>query len=238
MTPLEKLKSIAGKEYESEDLYKVELLGGMSNEEIASFKQQLPNQCMPFGIEELLKYARGFEFDVLEEIRFDTFGYFGFEELFPYSIQLAGDGFGNFWVLDIDLGGQWNSVYYVCHDPAVVVKHSENLTEFIEHVDEFGEKGEESFLNHIHEDIVMKIWQEKDDVEKQNESDYDLSTIQNELPEKYFIEDLTNKPVKTGFTWGRSGPKAKIIRLSDRPVWIVERKEKQGVLSKLFRKKR
>jgi len=142
MTPLEKLKTIAGKEYESEDgdSYEIELLEGMNDEEIASFKQQLPNQYMPPEIEELLKYTKGFEFDPLEEVRFDTFGYFGFEELFPYSIQLAGDGFGNFWVLDIDSGGQWNSVYYVCHDPAVVVKHSENLTDFIGHVDEFENK--------------------------------------------------------------------------------------------------
>ncbi|MDR2921108.1 MAG: SMI1/KNR4 family protein [Tannerella sp.] len=239
MTPLEKLKSIVEKEYESEDgdLYEVELLDGMSDEEIADFKQQLPNQYMPSEIEELLKYTRGFEFDGLEEVRFDTFGYFGFEELLPYSIELAGDGFGNFWVLDIDSGGQWNSVYYVCHAPAVVVKHSENLAEFIEHVDEFGEKGSASNLDQIHEETVMNIWQDKNEMPEDEEKDYDLSAIHHELPEMFMIADLTNKPIKTGFAWGKSGPKAKIIRLSDQPIWIVEKKEKQGVLSRLFGRK-
>ena len=152
MKPVEKLKSILGNEYETEDgdIYEIELLDGMNDQEITDFRQQLPDQFLPPEIEELLRFTKGFEFDGLDEVRFDSFGYFGFEELFPYSIQLAGDGFGNFWVLDIDSAGRWNSVYYVCHAPAVVLKHSENLSEFIAHVDEFGEKGEASNLDQIH----------------------------------------------------------------------------------------
>ena len=123
MTPLEQLKSILANQYESEDgdSYKVELLAGMSDQELNNYKEQQPSRNIPKNIEELLKYAKGFGFYGLEEIRFDSYGHFGFEEMFPYTIQLAGDGFGNFWILDIDSKGNWNSVYYVCHDPAVIV---------------------------------------------------------------------------------------------------------------------
>ncbi|WP_224996862.1 SMI1/KNR4 family protein [Cesiribacter sp. SM1] len=236
MTPKEQLQSILNNEYESEDgdLYKVELLEGMTEEEIEAYKQQLPGQYLPIEIEELLRFSKGFEFSGLEEVRFDTFGPFGFEEMFPRSVQLAGDGFGNFWILDIDSKGKWNSVYYVCHDPAVVVKHSENLTEFIAHIDEFGKNGKESNLDIIHEKIVSDIWLEKIGIMEKNEKDYNFSQVQGELPELFLVADLTNKPIQTGFSWGKSGPKTKIIRPGDEPIWIIEKRVKQGFLSKLF----
>ncbi|NVK41428.1 MAG: SMI1/KNR4 family protein [Oceanospirillaceae bacterium] len=235
MTPTEKLKSILDNQYESEDgdAYKVELLEGMGQPEIEQLKKTLPNQHLPTEIEELLKFCRGFEFYGLEEVRFDSFGHFGFEEVFPNSVQLAGDGFGNFWIQDIDSKGNWNEVYYVCHDPAVIVKHSDNLTQFIEHVDEFGRVGGESNLDTIHEQIVFDIWNEKVGIMERNERDYDFeSTI--ELPEAFLIADLTNEPIKTGFSWGKFGANSKIIRPTDEPIWFVEKKIKQGFLARLF----
>jgi hypothetical protein len=236
MTAKQQLESILTNQYESEDgdLYKVELLGGMMDEEIETFKNQLPSKNLPTEIEDLLRFSRGFEFHGLEEVRFDAFGQFGFEEMFPNSVQLAGDGFGNFWILDIDSKGNWNSVYYVCHDPAVVVKHSENLKQFIEHVDEFGKKGSGSNLDIIHEKVVIDIWREKIGIMEKNEKGYDFEKGDIELPEIFLVADLTQKPIRTGFPWGTSGPKTKIIRPTDEPIWIVEKKVKQGFLSRLF----
>lgn len=236
MTPKQQLESILSNQYESEDgdLYKIELLDGMTDSEIENLKNQLPDNNLPNEIEELLRFSKGFEFYGLEEVRFDAFAHFGFEEMFPKSIQLAGDGFGNFWILDIDSKGKWNSVYYVCHDPSVVVKHSENLTEFIRHVDEFGLKRNQSTLDIIHEETVMEIWSEKVGIMEKNEKDYDFENGQFELPEMYLVADLSNQPIKTGFPWGKAGPNTKIIRPTDEPIWIVEKRVKQGFLSKLF----
>jgi len=236
MTPKQQLESILSNQYESEDgdLYKVELLNGLSDGELANLKNQRPKNHLPSEIEELLRFSRGFEFYGLEEIRFDAFGEFGFEAMFPNSIQLAGDGFGNFWILDIDSKGNWNSVYYVCHDPAVIVKHSENLAEFIKHVDEFGQKGNQSNMDIIHEVTVMEIWSEKVGIMERNEKDYDFKNVQEIMPEFFLVADLTNAPLKTGFPWGKSGPNTKIIRPTDDPIWIIEQRRKQGFLSKLF----
>ncbi|UZR95966.1 SMI1/KNR4 family protein [Chondrinema litorale] len=239
MTPTVKLKSILDNQYKFEDgdAYRVELLEGMNQSEIEELKRNLPNQHLPTEIEGLLKFCRGFEFYGLEEVRFDSFGHFGFEEVFPNSIQLTGDGFGNFWILDIDSKGNWNEVYYVCHDPAVIVKHSNDLTQFIEHVDEFGRVGDESNLDIIHEQIVFNIWNEKVGIWEQNERDYDFeSTV--ELPESFLIADLTNEPIQTGFAWGKFGVNSKIIRPTDEPIWIVEKKIKQGFLARLFNRSR
>ena len=236
MTPKQQLELILSNQYESEDgdLYGIELLDGMTENEIENLKSQLPNNTIPNEIEELLRFSKGFEFYRLEEIRFDTFGHFGFEEMFPNSIQLAGDGFGNFWILDVDSEGGWNSIYYICHDPAVIVKHSENLSEFIKHVDEFGQKGNQSNLDIIHEKTVMEIWDEKIGIMEKNEKDYDFEIGKVELPEMFLVADLTDKPIKTGFPWGKSGPSTKIIRPTDDPIWIVEKSVKQGFLSRLF----
>lgn len=236
MKPKPQLESILSSQYESEDgeLSKVQLLDGMTDSEIENLKSQLPNNNLPSEIEELLRFSRGFEFYGLEEVRFDAFGHFGFEGMFPNSIQLAGDGFGNFWILDIDSKGNWNSVYYVCHDPAVLVKHSGNLSEFIKHVDEFGQKGSQSNLDIIHEKTVMDIWSKKVGIMEKNEKDYDFENGHVELPEMFLVADLTDKPITTGFPWGKSGPNTKIIRPNDEPIWIVEKRVKQGFLSRLF----
>lgn len=136
MTPTEILKSILTEQYVSEDgdEYKVELKEGLTDEQIDELAKGLPTGQVPTEIRELLKFASGFEFSGLEEVTFDGVGQFGFEEFLPNSVQLAGDGFGNFWILDVDKNGNWGNVFYVCHDPAVIVKHSDNLAQFIEHV--------------------------------------------------------------------------------------------------------
>lgn len=54
--------------------------------------------CLPE--EKASVYTEAF-FGLLEEVTFDGIGQFGFEGFFPNSVQLAGDGFGNFWILSI-----------------------------------------------------------------------------------------------------------------------------------------
>ncbi len=240
MKPIERIKSILNNEYESEDgdKYKVELFDGMSDNEIDEFKKKLPKNHLPEEIEELLRYAKGFDFYELGEIRFDALN-FGFEEVFPNSVSLVGDGFGNFWISDIDNKGEWKEIYYVCHDPPAIVKHSNNLSEFIHHIDEFGRLGRESNLDIIHEKIVGDIWVEKLSIMEKNDKNYEFSQeFLSQLPESFVIADLKNEPIKTGFNWAKYGVNNKIIRFKDEPIWIMEKKEKQGFFSRLFNRKK
>lgn len=133
MTPLEQLKAILPEQYVTEDgdEYKVELKPGLTDQQMEELTRQLPSGYIPAEIKELLQFASGFEFSGMEEITFDRYGYFGMDMLFPNSIELAGDGFGNFWVLGIDSKGNWGNVFFACHDPAVIVKQSDNLAEFV-----------------------------------------------------------------------------------------------------------
>lgn len=241
MTPLEILKSILTEKYISEDgdEYKVELKSGLADSQIDELSKQTATGQIPNEIRELLKFASGFEFYGLEEVSFDRIGQFGFEEFFPNSVQLAGDGFGNFWILDINKNGNWENVFYVCHDPAVIVKHSDNLTQFIEHVNDFGKNGKRSNLDIIHEKIVLNIWSKNNgfiELESTRESnDITLKNFALSLPDNFVIADLRNKQNQSGFAWGKFGPNIdKVKRHETELIWGIEKPIKKSFFSKLF----
>lgn len=243
MTALEQLKAILSNRYETEDgdEYKVELKPALNDEEVDNLAKQLPTGHIPNDIRELLKFSSGFEFSGIDEVTFDGVGQFGFENVFPYSVQLAGDGFGNFWVLDVDKKGNWGHVYYVCHDSAVVVKHSEDLAEFIKHVDEFGKIGSQSHLDTIHEKTVMNIWNgDNNFIEVQqakNSSDTTLKHFAENLSDNFVVADLRDKPNGAGFAWGKFGPNIdNAVRHETELLWGFEKQKKKGLLSKLFGK--
>ncbi|MFC3809399.1 SMI1/KNR4 family protein [Lacihabitans lacunae] len=235
MEPIDILKSILNNEYETEDgdRYKVELEEGMTESEIKSFVKVLPNNFLDESIKELIRFSKGFNFHGLEDVSFNAFGHFGLEEVFPNSIQLASDGFGNYWVLDIGNNGEWKEVYFVCHDPAAIVKHSKNISEFIQHVDEFGRLGSESNLDIIHEKIVFDVYEGKVENHEKSINEFDFpDEFITQLPEDYVIIDLENQPIKSGFNWAKFGPNTRIIRFGDRPIWVLEKKK--GFLRKIY----
>ena len=243
MTALEQLKAILNNRYETEDgdKYQVELKQGLSEEQIDNLAKQLPTGHIPNDIRELLKFASGFEFSGIDEVTFDGVGQFGFENVFPHSLQLVGDGYGNFWILEVDGEGNWGHVYYVCHDPAVVVKHSENLAEFIKHVEEFGEKGSQSHLDTIHEKTVMNIWSSDNGFievqQARKSSDTTLKHFAEQLPDNFMVTDLRDKPNGAGFAWGKFGPNIdNAVRHDTELLWGFEKQKKKGLLSKLFGK--
>lgn len=243
MTPTEQLKSLLNEKYtsEDEDEYKVELKSGLTDSQIDDLAKSLPTGKIPDEIRELLRFASGFEFFGLEDVTFNGVGKFGFEEFFPASVQLAGDGFGNFWIIDVNKNGKWGHVFYVCHDPAVIVKHSENLAEFIKHVDEFGKRGAESNLDIIHEATVMEIWTKSNGFISKSaalaSTDEKLKSFASDLPDTFVIADLRNKPIRSGFAWGKSGPNTSNVKRHDSElIWGLEKIEKKGLFSRLFSK--
>ncbi|GEP96458.1 SMI1/KNR4 family protein [Chitinophaga cymbidii] len=242
MTALETLKSILPEVYisEDEDEYQIELKPGLTDQQIETLARQFPTGRIPDDIRELLKFSAGFEFFGLDGITFDGIGQFGFETIFPVSIQLAGDGYGNFWVLDIDKNGTWGRVFYVCHDPAVVVRHSDNLAQFIGHIHEFGKRGSNSHLDIIHENNVIKVWRKDTcliDIETARQSaDIVLKNFAQSLPDGFVVADLRNKPNGSGFSWGKPGMNVdKTVKHATELIWGIEKPYKKGLFSRLFR---
>ncbi len=242
MTPKEQLLQLLKKTYTSEDgdEYQIELKPGLSEQEVEDFEKLLPTKQIPKDHKELLQFTSGFDFYGIDEVSFDAIGQFGFEEFFPNSIQLAGDGFGNFWILDIYSTGEFGNVFYVCHDPPVIVKHSENILQFIQHIDEYGSDHDGSNLNIIHEETVFDIWEKNNGFTElslcRESDDPILKEFALSLPDNFVIADLRNKNNKAGFAWGKFGADIDgAKRCKDELLWGIPKKEKQkGFLSKMF----
>lgn len=242
MTVLQQLKTMLETKYVTEDgdEYEVGLLPGMNEQKIVDFTNRLPEKRLPEDISALLRFARGFRFSPLDEVTFDGLDMFGLERLFPCSVQLAGDGFGNFWILDIDNQGNWGPVFYVCHDPAVVVMHSASLAEFISHVDEFGKVLSTSHLDKVHEGIVNEIWGTGqnliDYAAAVQSADSVLKEFATRAGQDYMIADLRAAVNGAGFSWGQFGANVdSAIRHESEYLWAIKMPEKRkGWLSRLL----
>jgi cell wall assembly regulator SMI1 len=212
MTPLEQLKLIKDERYESEEGrdYGIILKEGLSEDEIDRLAAKLPGSQIPPAIRELLRFTTGFSFLGPDEVNFDDIGQFGFENIFPAAIRLARDAGGNCWIVDVNPEGEWGHVFFVCHDPAVVVKQSEDLTEFIQQLDELGKNREQSTLSVFLDRTALRIHRQDDGfmdiASARSSADPVLREFAAMLPDHFVVADLRDTPIQTGFAWGKYGP--------------------------------
>lgn len=232
MTPLEQLKTMLTETYHTykNEAFTVELMPGLSEEDINQIARQLPGRQVPADIRELLQFTSGFLFFGLDAITFDGVREFDMLNLIPFPVRLAGDGYGNYFVVDVDRNGKWGPVFYVLNDPQVMIKHSENITEFLEDIHAFGKRTGTSMLDTIYKTTMNHIWERdngfitRDDAKYSN--DPALEAFAQQVPYHYMIADLRNKPVGAGFAWGKFGTNMRnAIRDRDNLIWGIERKQ-------------
>jgi hypothetical protein len=226
MTPLEQLKVMLPETYRTykDEEYTIELMPGLGEDEIEELASQLPGKHIPDEIKELLSFSSGFLFFGLDAITFDGIGDFETPNLFHTPIRLAGDGYGNYFILDVNKDGVWGSVYYWFSDPQVLIKHSNSITEFLLDIYHFGKNDGLSSLDAIHNRILHEIWEGNSGFISRDEAvrngDPDLAEFAYNLPWYYNIADLRDKPTGSGFAWGKFGTKMdKTIRHPYLPLW-------------------
>jgi hypothetical protein len=98
---IEFLKEMEGTVFANEDGLKdpFRLRPPLSEQELQSFEAGLPCR-LPEEIRELLRFCRGFDGVLSYGVDFAP-PPFGLEDIFPSARELAADGFGNFWVVDL-----------------------------------------------------------------------------------------------------------------------------------------
>lgn len=241
MTNIEIIRKLRNSTFTDEDGegYSLEFQNGLSESEIEELSKSFPNGTIASELAEILKETRGWDGYGPEQVDFSAIGQFGFLELSPNSITLGHDGFGNFWILDILNDSSLGNIYYACHDPAVLVKYSNNINEFLNSLIEFYESPSENYLNEIHDKTVFEIWKnggnifEKDEfVSKNKEFEGFLKEFEGD---NWMIADLRNSKNKDGFAWGKFGPNNLTKRHYDQLIWVIKKKEK-GLFKKLFGK--
>jgi cell wall assembly regulator SMI1 len=218
----------------------------LSEDEISRFQTQLPG-TLPREIRELLTYSAGFEIasdQLLKSRRMgDTArvlftGSGGVEiSILPSLVALLGDGCGNLWVVDVDPGGAWGSVFFVCHDPPVIAIQAADLASFLDQALNPRGAGTENTLDYVTNVAIRRIW--KDDpwlVSVQDArlvQDGAVSKFAEQLPDNFGVADLRSRKAGSGFSWGKAGPRADLRRNGPELIFGIEQKP-PGFLSRMF----
>lgn len=237
MTPLQQLQAILAKTYKNEDgeTFALKALPGLTDEEVEDFRLHLPSARLPAEVEELVRFARGFDYG-FETVRFDQFrAESPYDFFYTDSIELMGDGAGNCWILDIAPDGAWGPVYYNCHEDAVIIRHSDNLLQFLRHVDAWLEKPDASHISRV----LEKVYTISDGKTPLPSNPQDLPVFPPEMlarvPANHLIADLTHARNATGFSWkkySRNG--GTIVRHPHRPAWLLAYKKPGSWWTRLF----
>jgi hypothetical protein len=226
---LELLKEIQGKTFVSEDGIEepFHLLPPLTKEELVSLEARIP--CpLPEEMREVLQFAQGFSSPF--EVNFvGSPGGFGLEQVFPCGIDIAADGFGNFWVVDLILSStSWGPIFYACHDAPVIVFQSETLEHFIKEIFRLETRPWKSEIDDVHEALSNRIWRQNPAVlshsECLNSSDLELKAFAATLDESWQFIDLRSARIGDGFSWGRYGPKTRLARFGEKRMFAYQKK--------------
>ena len=213
----------------------VSLLKGLTVSQIAEFQKRFPKP-IPQDIVELLMFSAGLEIPRFERISFVGNLDFAFEEVSPLGIPLATDGIGNFWLLDIEVeSGRWGSVFFVSHDPPVLLLQAFSLRQFLNQILDCARDGSNPFeripqqTEKVYEPkITEKLV--KDFGDKTNPELYDFVKKHSE---QSIVIDLRKCSVGDGFTIDKEGFNSEIARFGSEMFFIIKL-EKRRMFSWLF----
>ena len=238
MTPLEIIRQAQADTLIDEDGHVVtlELLPSLSQAELQDFADQLPCPIPP-EIMELLSACGGF-YGTVEQVDFTGRDLiFEFEPAFPDGLPIAADGYGNFWVVDLNPHStRWGPIYFVCHDAHVVLYQADSLEQFLSELFRMFEPPHQSLVDDVHEDRLANVWQTNPGVLSYEHclrsEDPILSAFARELDESFQIIDLRRARPGDGFSWGRYGPRTKIKRFRTHAVFAYQKPE--DIISRLL----
>ncbi len=237
MSIKELITDLASEKYcdEDGDEFSIELLEGMTEEEVSEYASQFPNSYLPDDVREVLLTCSGFEFSA-NRFMLDTKGHIAFEDVFPHSVPLCADGPSNFWIVDINEQGKWKGIYYICHDPAVVVYQAKDIYEFLGQLKQYCKSPVDNVMNDVRQKHSFQAWENEVTELSKDEMPSALISAEgmDDLPAKFFLADLRKAQVGDGFAWGISGPNTQLIRLGEESIWVVEAKDRRGLFAKLF----
>jgi len=163
----------------------------------------------------------------------------GAPETFPSGHPIAGDGFGNFWVLDLTPdGAETAPVFFVCHDPPVILYQSPDIGEFLHEAFRMLVPPHASAVDDVHEDRLFNVWADNPgtlDHSAALAGDARLCAFAAELDDRFTFVDLRSSPVGMGFSWGRYGPRTDVRRHGHERLFAYAAPEKRpGLLRRVF----
>ena len=219
------------------------LLPPLSQAEFSQLEAAIPCK-VPREIQEVLGITRGLVpslhlvdfsgLSLIEEVEVS--------DMCPYGLPIAGDVYGNFWVVDLlPFSKDWAPVYYVCHDPPVLVLQANSFEEFVAQLMDHSMKEPGGFIEQVHENLAHKIYSENPNVVsfenaiQLSGADSSLSEFAESLGKDFQFIDLRRARIGDGFNWGRYGADTIVKRFGEERIFAYKKKP-SGWLGKLFGK--
>jgi cell wall assembly regulator SMI1 len=242
MRPLETILEAQKKSLTTEDgdADPLELAPPLSEDEIAAFEAELPCK-LPGEIRELLSHCSGFTGGAADFVDFTGKQCnFAQEEVFPYGLPIAADGFGNFWVIDLlPISKTWGPIYFACHDAPVILYQSPDLSHFLTELLEMSMPPHKSLVDDVHEDRLFDVWGKNPGVMSYDEciksKDSELKSFATQLGPSFQIIDMRTPEIGFGFSWGRYGAKTVVRRHGNIPIFAYQKRV--GIIERLFKSK-
>jgi hypothetical protein len=224
---------------EDGDPVELDLASGLEDDEIDALATER-GVAPPRELRETLAYTAAID-GVLAGIDFTgQRGGGEAEEVFPSGWPIAEDGFGNHWLIDVTAAdADIAPVFFVCHDPPVVLFQSPNLAHFLHEAFRMYVPPHESLVDDVHEDRPFNVWGTNPGVVSRPTAlaggDPELHAFAAELDERFLIVDLRSPEIGMGFSWGRFGPRSELRRHGDRRLFAYAAPPKKpGLLGRLF----
>ncbi len=210
------------------------LLPPATRDEVSVLEERLGIRVPP-DLQDLLAFTSGFDFPLVGSV--DLLGREMSVQTFFPSIPILGDGFGNFWVVDVAGGNTSGVVMFWCHDPPVVVIQASGLGLFLNSVFDLGRREHNDRLILVRKAHTARIWSEDPyllSVEQARQSgDVIVASFAKDLPDNAYVADLRTREFGAGFSWGKSDSEPR--RAGEHLIFSVEKK--RGLLSRLFGRK-
>jgi hypothetical protein len=217
----------------------VRLLPGLTKQEVDEFAYSLPVPPSD-DVCDLLEFCSGIE-GTLEQIDFtgkslsDGFG----PDFLLHGLAIALDGYGNYWVVDMQPENHnWGPIYFCCHDAPVMLLQAATVQQFVSEVFKMYTPPHKSLIDDVHEDRLFDVWRKNPGVithaSALASADPEIQTFAAGLDPSFELIDLRDAQIGTGFSWGRYGPKTEVKRFGSKPIFAYRRPEKTSLLSRLF----
>ena len=229
-----------GRRLEDEDGREVRLvLGpGLSDDQIEGLQASVGTP-LPAELRDVLKFTCEIDgpFDLLD-FTGDSCDV-ALDDTFPAGLPIAADGYGNFWVLDLGFAARERArVFYVCHDPPVVLYQAPSLADFLREAFRMFVPPHDSLVDDVHEDRLFNIWGTDHGLLSHGDAlaagDETLREFAARLDDRHTFADLREPQVGEGFAWGRHGPRTIVVRHEDAPIFAITAPEKKpGLLRRL-----
>jgi SMI1 / KNR4 family (SUKH-1) len=238
MTPLEIIRRARSHALSDRDgrVVALELLPSLSRAELRDFARQVPCPVPP-AIAELLGACRGFHGTSLQVDFTGRDFAFEFEAVFPYGLPIAADGYGNFWVVDLNPHTTtWGPIYFACHDAPVIVYQADSLERFLGELFRKFRPPHRSLVSEVREEWVAHVWRTNPGALPRERclrsGDPILSAFAAELEEGFLVVDLRRAKPGDGFSWGRYGPDTVVERFGAHAVFAY-RKPRRSIFRRM-----